>query len=78
MSHHLLKRLLFTLRLPCQFGAAMTEACYVLLHVGYLVLLPLVLLHLCILHFRSCVQVGVVIACKQHAKEISLLNFNDY
>lgn len=51
------------LRLPRQLGGAVAEARDVLLHVGDLLLLPLVLLHLVLLQLGTGAHVRVVVAC---------------
>ena len=51
------------LRLARELGGAVAEARNVLLHVGNLLLLPLVLLHLVLLQLRPRAHVRVVVAC---------------
>ncbi len=62
-SHHFVQSLLFTLCLASQLSTAVTKPSNVLFHVGYLILLPPELLHLCILKFCSSPHVCIIVAC---------------
>ena len=72
-SHHFVQSLLFTLCLASQLSTAMTESSNVLFHVGYLILLPPELLHLCILKLCSSPHICIIVACMSRMATMKVL-----
>ena len=59
------------LRLARQLGRTVTKARDVVLHVGDLLLLPLVLLHLILLELGAGAHKRVVVACREAGLQVS-------
>lgn len=72
-SHHFVQSLLFTLCLASQLSTAVSKPSNVFFHVGYLILLPPKLLHLCVLQFCSSPHVCIIVACMSRMATMKLL-----
>ena len=72
-SHHFVQGLLFTLCLASQLSTAVTKSSNVLFHVGYLILLPPELLHLCVLQLCSSPHVCIIVACVSRMATMKVL-----